>query len=280
MKYIQKNYDFNNPQFVSLLDEVPFWSAPFGISLLNEIRWRRNMTVLDIGFGTGFPLVEIAKRMGGRGQVYGIDPWVMASIRAKERVHHDGLENVIFLNGVAENMPLQDGCIDLIVSNNGINNVQDINKVMSEAARVARFGAQLIVTVNLEGTMAEFYTVFMQVLHDFGLNDHIVSVREHIRAKRRPVAELRNFIEQNKFTINSIKDESFRYTFPDATAMFRYPFLQYAFLPSWVSLVPAAQEDEIFNEVEKRMNLTSEEQGYCQLTIPYITITAERQELQ
>lgn len=43
-------------------DELPFWSAPFGISLLETVRLRPGMNVLDIGSGSGFPMLELADR--------------------------------------------------------------------------------------------------------------------------------------------------------------------------------------------------------------------------
>ena len=57
-----------------MYDEFPFWSAPFGIKLLDMINYRRGITALDIGFGTGFPLVELAMRLGPTCTVRGIDP--------------------------------------------------------------------------------------------------------------------------------------------------------------------------------------------------------------
>ena len=57
-----------------MYDEFPFWSAPFGTKLLDMINYRRGITALDIGFGTGFPLVELAMRLGPTCTVRGIDP--------------------------------------------------------------------------------------------------------------------------------------------------------------------------------------------------------------
>lgn len=75
-------FDLNSYKHVELIDELPFWSAPFGIKLLDSIMLKKNMTALDIGFGLGFPLTEIAMRLGKSSKIYGIDPWHTAIKRA------------------------------------------------------------------------------------------------------------------------------------------------------------------------------------------------------
>ncbi|MFA6599232.1 MAG: hypothetical protein WCS69_16030 [Ignavibacteriaceae bacterium] len=55
--YLSNKFDVN--RIVEVLDELPIWSAPFGLKLLNAIEYKRNLFILDIGFGTGFPLTEL-----------------------------------------------------------------------------------------------------------------------------------------------------------------------------------------------------------------------------
>ena len=60
-KYIPSDYD--QDEFIKVFDELPLWSAPFGLKLLDFIRYKKGITALDIGFGSGFPLIEIARRL-------------------------------------------------------------------------------------------------------------------------------------------------------------------------------------------------------------------------
>ena len=71
-KYLTNNLDLN--KLVNVLDELPLWSAPFGLKLLDAIEYKPNISALDIGFGNGFPLTELAMRLGETSTVYGIDP--------------------------------------------------------------------------------------------------------------------------------------------------------------------------------------------------------------
>ena len=180
----KSNFDLNDKDTVSIIDELPLWSAPFGLKLLDAIKLRPNITALDIGFGLGFPLLEVAQRLGNSSKVYGIDPWKAAIERTQTKINILGLTNVELIEGVAENIPLPDNSIDLIVSNNGINNVQDLEKVMNECRRVAKKSAQFVATVNLDGTMIEFYNELEKVLTEEGLSENVTKLKKHIYHKR------------------------------------------------------------------------------------------------
>ena len=69
------NTNFDQVKVISAFDELPLWSAPFGLKLLDAIDYKTDMTVLDVGFGSGFPLTELAMRLGNSSVVYGIDSW-------------------------------------------------------------------------------------------------------------------------------------------------------------------------------------------------------------
>ena len=61
-KFIKTNYDLNDKEIISAIDELSLWAAPFGLKLLETIKLKKNITALDIGFGLGFPLLEVGDR--------------------------------------------------------------------------------------------------------------------------------------------------------------------------------------------------------------------------
>ncbi|MCU7493069.1 MAG: methyltransferase domain-containing protein [Ignavibacteria bacterium] len=272
--FLPSQFDFNNPDSVSIIDELPLWSAPFGLKLLDAIKIKPGMTVLDIGFGLGFPLIEIAQRLGRTAKLYGIDPWEAAVQRARKKISILGIENIELITGAAENIPLPNSSVDLIVSNNGINNVQDISKVFSECSRIAKPGAQFVAAVNLPETMIEFYSIFMEVLGDFNMTEKIPDIKEHIHKKRLPLQELKDLFAANNFEVAGSEVDSFRYRFVNGTAMFDYPFIRNNFMDSWLAIVPPERVNKVFNEIESRMNLISQKKGEWVLTIPLVTISA------
>ena len=149
-QYLKTDWDFSSEKLVEVFDELPLWSAPFGLKLLDGVKYRKGLKVVDIGFGTGFPLTEIAMRLGKDSKIYGIDPWEAAVERTKRKIDFYRIENIEIIRGVAENIPIKDNMIDLIVSNNGLNNVADLDKSLSECCRIMKSGGQFIQTMNLE----------------------------------------------------------------------------------------------------------------------------------
>src|SRR6266498_3926768 len=93
--------DFSSPQVVAVYDEVALWSAMFGLLLLEEVPMANVTNALDVGCGTGFPLIELAERLGPRVNVHGIDPWSGGLKRAAEKIAGRGTPNVTLHEGSA-----------------------------------------------------------------------------------------------------------------------------------------------------------------------------------
>jgi SAM-dependent methyltransferase len=72
-------------EFAAAIDELPLWSAPFGMRLLEAVPLDPGAAVLDVGCGTGFPLLELAHRLGPRARLVGLDPWAAVLGRAGSR---------------------------------------------------------------------------------------------------------------------------------------------------------------------------------------------------
>ena len=155
------NYKFNDTtEFVETFDELPLWSASFGLLLLKHVHLKPNQTVLDIGSGAGFPLFELEERLGTSCKYYGLDPWKNANKRANKKIKNYETENVELHEGPADKIPFDKESIDLIVSNLGINNFDNPSKVFTECNRVLKPKSKLALTTNLNGHWKEFYNIF------------------------------------------------------------------------------------------------------------------------
>jgi len=273
-RFVKTKYDLDSPELVSVIDELSLWAAPFGLRLLEMINIRKNITVLDIGFGLGFPLLETAMRLGDSCKVYGIDPWEAAIERVRLKIKVYEINNVELIKGYTENIPLPDSSINLIISNNGINNVEDQEKVFSECRRVSRQGAQLVFNFNLEETMIEFYCVFKDLLNEYGMSREIDKLNKHIYSKRKPLDEVISIVERNNFKIKEVKKDYFSLRYSDGTAMFNHFLIKLAFFGSWQEIVPVEKIGEIFTELERRLNRKAAEEGELKLSVPFATINA------
>src|SRR5437868_4202240 len=111
--------------------------------LLDRVRLRRGMTILDVGAGTGFLSIELAQRCGPDATVIAVDPWKAAMARLTRKANHIGIANVRILVQDAATIDLPDASVDLIVSNLGINNFDNAEAVLQTCFRVAKPGADL-----------------------------------------------------------------------------------------------------------------------------------------
>ena len=107
---------------------------------------RRGQTVLDLGSGGGIDVLLSARRVGPTGKAYGLDMTDEMLELARENQREAGMENVEFLKGTIEQIPLPDRSIDVIISNCVINLSPDKPAVFGEAARVLRPGGQFAIT--------------------------------------------------------------------------------------------------------------------------------------
>ena len=72
MNYIEKNFDWGDHDLVSQYDELSLWSSYFGHLRLENIPLKNYKKYLDVGCGTGFPLIEICQKIGSACKGYGI----------------------------------------------------------------------------------------------------------------------------------------------------------------------------------------------------------------
>jgi ubiquinone/menaquinone biosynthesis C-methylase UbiE len=276
--YLDFKADLENPEVAETFDDLSYWSSMFGQLLFRRLRLGRRLAVLDVGCGTGFPLLELADRLGSGATVHGIDSWAHAVSRAQRKARVRGNTNVHVTHGDAAHMPYDDGAFDLIVSNLGVNNFDTPARVMAECRRVCKPQGRIALTTNLQGHMSEFYQVYERTLVATG-NAHLVErLRQH-QAHRATPEGLQDLFSVAGFAVTAFHTETLTLCYTDGSAFLRAYLSRVGFLDGWRSvLTNAAQETAVFEELEKRLNQIAHksEAGLC-LSVPAAYIEGRKE---
>jgi arsenite methyltransferase len=251
-----------------IYDETSFWSARFGALLFDHLEIHRGIRGLDVGCGTGFPLIELAHVHGPSSQFTGIDIWVDALERARVKLELHGLTNVDIVETDVASMPFPNAQFDLVVSNIGINNFADARAALQECRRVAKTGARLVLTTNVQGHFEAVYALLDAILKESGLEQARDALRRE-QQHRHSKHAITNLLVECGFTVSRCFEQSFRMRFADGSAMLRHSLVKW-FLDGWRQAVGAGNEGEVFAALEARLNAAAERDGCVQMTVPML----------
>lgn len=264
------SYQFeDSAEFSRYFDELPLWSAPFGLMLLDELNLFPGIQVADMGCGTGFPLFELAGRIGNSGHIYGIDPWEQAMTRCEEKCRHYGYQNITLIRKDAQDSGLKDATMDLVVSNLGINNFSGADQVFKEAWRILKPGGKIALTTNINGHWDTFYSIFIDTIKEFGNEEWIQAVSLDA-SHRGNVQSLTNVLISAGFSQIRIAQQELTMHFVNGTAFLNHHFIQPGWLSTWQALIPNYAHEEVFSRLEQRLNEFANLHQGLKLRVPMV----------
>jgi arsenite methyltransferase len=258
--YLAHRLDWREPQFPLVYDELPLWSAMAGLILLEHVPLPSNARLLDVGCGTGFPLLELADRLGPSCRAVGLDSWIHAMDRAQMKIEYGGIRNVTLVRADAASMPLEASSFDLIVSNLGLNNFENPAAAVRECYRVAAPGAIMALTTNLQGHIREFYEIFAQTLRQMGMESWLSALEAHI-AHRATTSRVESLLREAGFSVRQVLTSEIPLRYFDGSALLRHKLIRQGFLDAWRDVLKGADEQVFFSTLEANLNAVAASQG-------------------
>jgi ubiquinone/menaquinone biosynthesis C-methylase UbiE len=280
--YLTVTYDIHEPGFVDFFDAliVPQWSTPFGRLLLSVFLTMprgAGWQLLDVGCGTGYPTLELARYLGQDCDLAGIDIWEEAILLARRKATDEWLRNVTFLVADVTASGLPEGTFDTITCNLGLANFADRPAALGAIWRLLRPGGQLLVTLPLQSAMREFLDSYHLTLRDLKLEDYMQALGKLVAA--RPTIDTANkLIERAGFEVRRTVTDSFTLRFPHVRAFLGSPLIQTTYMNAWRSLIADTSIRRlVFNEVERRLTARVDAAGgELRMTVPMLCVSAVR----
>jgi len=155
-------------------------------TIINRAEIKRGTIVLDVGVGTGFLALGAARAVGKTGKVIGVDLSEAMLNKAKENLSKRGLANrVEFRIGDAENVPLEDDSVDVVIGNMILHHCPDPQRAIREMTRVLKPGGKLVVSdleehheAWLKAEMADLWLGFnLEKIHEMFIQANLKNVR-------------------------------------------------------------------------------------------------------
>jgi len=270
--YLSHNSNEDNYDQISLIDELPQWSAPFGLDILELVKLKPDITALDVGSKLGFPLIELATRLGESGEVIGLIPWEKAVIRTNYLIRVLHINNATVIKGISERMPFEDNSFSLIVSNNCLASVVNIEKSLPEYHRVSKADAQFIFTMILSDTMKEFYNVVENTLIENDLYSEIDHIKIQNYTHRKPLRDIESTLKASGFKVRNIKMNKLNISFLDGESLLNHYLVKHWLLDEWKRIINTENFDRIFLQVASQINDIAKTKGEFLLSVHYATI--------
>ena len=255
------------PDFAEIYDETSLWSARFGALMFEHLEICRGIRGLDVGCGTGFPLIELAQLHGPSSRFTGVDVWAEALERARQKLESHGLTNVDLVEADAAAMPFDDASFDLIVSNIGVNNFEDAAAALRECRRVAKPEARLVLTTNQRGHFGALYRLLDAILDEAGLHA-VRAALQHEEEHRHSKETLGRLLADSGFAVSRAIEQDFTFRFADGSALLRHSLVKW-FLDGWRQAVGAEHERRVFEMLETRLNAAA---GPVEMTVPMLYV--------
>jgi len=226
-------------------DEIaPVWGARFGKMLLRNLAVPQKGQVLDISCGTGYPTVEILRRMSEGSRLIAIDASSAMLDVARRKVADLGplgKKGVFFrTESPVPKLSFADEVYDLVVCNLGLDEMPSLDRALRDFSRVAKIGGEVRCTLPLAGSFQEFHDLYREVLIKHDRGDALERLERHV-ARYPTVDDVERCMKAAGLD-GGLEYEEFSLLFKSSREFFFAPVIDYGPLAEWKAIAGEGQE--------------------------------------
>jgi ubiquinone/menaquinone biosynthesis C-methylase UbiE len=223
---------------------LPVWGTRFGKMLLRNLSVPEKGQVLDISCGTGYPTVEILRRMSEGSRIIAIDA-SSAMLDVARRKIADlgplGKKGVFFrTESAVPKLSFADDVYDLVVCNLGLSEMPSLEIALRDFARVTKLGGEVRCTLPLAGTFEEFHDLYREVLIKHDKHEALDRLERHIA--RYPTIDHVERCMAGANLEGGLEAEEFTLLFKSSREFFFAPVIEYGPLAEWKEIAGNGQE--------------------------------------
>jgi ubiquinone/menaquinone biosynthesis C-methylase UbiE len=225
-------------------DEIaPCWGRRFGKLLLRNLELPERGQVLDVSCGTGYPAIEILRRMTDGSRLIAIDESsaMLDVVRRKVAALGLGKKGVFFrTESAVPKLSFADDVYDLVVCNLGLADMPSIELALRDFARVAKPGGEVRCTLPLAGTFEEFHDLYREVLVKHDKHDALDRLDRSLA--RYPTYDRAERCLAGAGLAGRVEIEEFSLLFRSSREFFFAPVIEYGPLAEWKAVAGAGQD--------------------------------------
>ena len=234
---------------------LPLWSERFGRMLLRGLSLPPKAMVLDVGAGTGYPALQIVRRMDDASRVVSIDPAGALLDVAREKAGALGGKRIFFRTESAEpRLSFGDEVFDRVVANLTLSELERPSLAVADFARVCVPGGSVHATLPLGGTWVEFLDLLREVLIQEDRPEALVRL-DRYQQRLPSAARLRAWFERAGLVDVNVATDEFQLVFRSSREFFFAPVIEYGPLAEWKEIAGKGDEMQgVFRAVKEAID--------------------------
>lgn len=225
---------------------VPTWRELFDQMVDDTVKLPSEGKFLDASCGTGGYAIELATRLGHKGEVVGIDDSAERLALAHGKIEINKLENIRFAQGALDNLGVATDDYDFVLADLSLLSPAELPErmtdILAELKRVAKSGATVVLKFATRGSFDEFYSILWEALYEADLLEYTGQVEDLIK-ERLTIEQLEAAAREAGFRHIECVTEKQRFDYESAADFFAAPLIENAFLGHWLGILASESEE-------------------------------------